>query len=222
MSIVPREVRMYRVTLAVLLIAVAGCGGSKGWNTKATLDELAASNRVGGFSPDDARLYHFGVQHAINKRQNIGALTIGQVVDQERGREEQRAQAAIVAANRAKDRAEVARARARAAREARIAAEDAHFMHGSPSCLILDERTVHTVSEDYGWAIAGKVFNRCDRSFRYAQVEFAFYDGAGNRENSGIVNINNLEAGETWSFRKRVYETVSGGGKWGVSGITAY
>lgn len=82
-----------RVMIVALLIAVAGCGSS-GWDTKATPNARIASERVGGFSSDDARLYRLGVQHAANAHQRLGALTIAQVVAQERSREAQRAEVA--------------------------------------------------------------------------------------------------------------------------------
>lgn len=100
---------MYRVLLALGLIAFVGCG-SKGWGTKATLNERAASDRVGGFSPNDARLYHIGVQHVINKHQRIGRFTIGQIVDEERSRETQRSEIAQKARNAQLERAEKRRA----------------------------------------------------------------------------------------------------------------
>jgi hypothetical protein len=85
--------------------------------------------------------------------------------------------------------------------------------------LILDRRTVYTVAEEYSWSIVGKVRNTCGRDFRYVQISFAFYDAAGNKENSGIVNMNDLPAGETWSFKKHVYEETSSGGKWSIESL---
>jgi hypothetical protein len=225
---------MYRVVFILVpaLIAIAGCG-SNGWNTKATLDQPAASKRVGGFNDKDATLYRNGVQHIINRHQNIGAFTIGQVVDQERGREAQRAKIQVVlaaqrasAALRQREQREAAaehqRELAAAAAQRRQEEEDSHLLHGSPSCLILDRRTVHTESGEYTWSIDGKVTNRCDRDLGYVQVSIGFYDASGNLENSGLVNVNNLGAGETWSFKKRVYETTSANGQWGIEKVTGY
>jgi hypothetical protein len=57
---------------------------------------------------------------------------------------------------------------------------------------------------------------------RYVSVHFKFYDSSGNVENTGIVNMNNLGSGETWSFKKVVYENVSSGGRWGMDEITGF
>jgi hypothetical protein len=76
--------------LAVLaLIAAPGCVSP--WvSTKATLDERAASKAVGGFSKDDAKLYHNGLLHLRNTRIPVGALMIGEIITQERAREDRR------------------------------------------------------------------------------------------------------------------------------------
>jgi hypothetical protein len=226
----------YRVMLALSIVVastlMAGCA-SKGWDTKATFDQPAASKRVGGFSDEDARLYRNCVQHIQNRHQNIRGLTIRQVVDQERGREKQRS--AFAESQRQRQEAAAARRRelvaaaeqrrheiAAAANERRREEEESHLLHGSPGCLVLDRRTVHTESGEYTWYIDGKVTNQCDRDLGYVQVSIGFYDASGNLENSGLANVNNLAAGETWSFKKHVYESTSSDGRWGIEKVTGY
>jgi hypothetical protein len=124
-------------------------------------------------------------------------------------------------AQRAANAKEQAQNSARAAAEARQQAEAANLFHGSPDCLVLDKRTLTSESGDYTWYIEGKVVNNCDRDFGYAQVEFSFYDSAGNQVSSGLTNINNLVAGQTWSFKKPVYETQAAG-SWRVVKLSGF
>jgi len=63
---------------------------SDGWARKAVANETEASKTVGGFSANEKRLYHVGLQHIANQHQKIGSFTIGQVVGQEQEREQQR------------------------------------------------------------------------------------------------------------------------------------
>lgn len=63
--------------------------------------------------------------------------------------------------------------------------------------------------------------NRCDHDMGYVQVEFNFFDNSGNQVSSGMVNVNNLSAGQTWAFKKAVYETEVSG-KWQVSGLSGF
>jgi len=194
---------------------------SAAFNTRATLNERAASQRVGGFDNDTQRLYHQGVQHIVNKHQRVGSFTIGQVIDQERGREQQRSEAAARQQERARQIAADNEQRRKDAAQAAIAAEDAHFMHGTPDCLVLDNRTVHAESGEYSWYIDGKVTNRCDRELGYVQVEIGFFDSAGNLQNSGLANVNNLEAGQTWSIHKLAYES-EGAGTWRIEKLSGF
>ncbi|HEV7390100.1 MAG TPA: hypothetical protein VGO08_00540 [Burkholderiales bacterium] len=110
-----------RLLAIPLVAALTACGSGGGWSGKALANEGAASAKVGGFSDADKRLYHRGVQHIANVHQHVGAFTIGQVVDQEREREAQRARSA----EEARARREAARARARDA-EARAPAVSAY------------------------------------------------------------------------------------------------
>ncbi len=207
---------------AAVLVMLSGCGEASTkkqrgphWNDKAIWSARSAERRVGGFNSSDRAAYRNGLQHILNAHDKIGSFTIAQVIDDENRRENERASAAARARNQA-----VARAKAAAAQ--RAAAEEAHIIHGRPECLTIDRRTVHAVSAEYSWSIVGKLVNHCERDFGYAQVEFGFYDAAGNKESSGFVNINNLSAGETWAFKKSVYENVSEGGKWDIEGISAF
>jgi hypothetical protein len=91
-------------TLVILLASVAGAGflflmiagmssprQGTGWSHKAVSNESEASKIVGDFSTDDQALYHRGLLHVANRHEKLGTLTIGQVVDQERARAQQRA-----------------------------------------------------------------------------------------------------------------------------------
>lgn len=84
--------RLPLASVIMICLTVSGCV-SNHWHDKAVPNEQAASQRVGGFSAVDAKLYHQGLQHIQNSHERIGAFTIGQVIDQERGREEGRAAA---------------------------------------------------------------------------------------------------------------------------------
>ena len=112
------------VVIAIfVIIAVAGMRSSTrgtGFDAKATVNERVASDRVGGFNDDDKRLYHLGIAHVVNTHGKIGSLTIGQVIDQERAREQQRASRA--------DQAVDARARA----DVRMAADTVNEKTGKP------------------------------------------------------------------------------------------
>jgi hypothetical protein len=187
----------------------------RGWDHKAVAGERNAARLAGGFDNATRKLYHLGLQHVRNQHGNIGTFTIGQVVDQERSREDARATEARVQLQREAD------ARARNQR-AVIATEERNYMHGTPECLVFDRRSLSTSSDEYTWHIRGKVKNTCGRNLRYVQVSFSFYDTSGNLENSGLVNMNNLDAGETWAFNKSVYEPQSSGGTFRLTEITGF
>jgi hypothetical protein len=159
---------------------------SAGWSHKAVASVDDADRIVGGFSDQDRRLYDNGVQHIRNVHGNIGSFTIRQVVDGEQSRASQRDAAAKAA------EAKVAAAKA---------AEEANYMHGTPDCLLLDRRSIDSVADEYTSYVVGKIKNACDRDFGYVQVQANFYDGSGNLQDSGLANVNNLSAGQTWSFK---------------------
>lgn len=193
---------------------------------KALKSEAAASHAAGGFTTGQKRLYHLGLQHIYHTHGQVGSFTIAQVINSEQSREDARqalVEHAREAAAAAKQRAEAEAAAAKQrARDEAAAAEEANYIHGNPDCLVLDKRTLTTESGDETWYILGKVTNRCDRDLAYAQVEFNFYDSDGNQDDSGLVNVNNLASGDTWSFKKPVYETTSDGGRWRVAGLSGW
>jgi len=138
------------------------------------------------------------------EQQHIAAerVQLAQVAQAQKARERAQAQAnAVAAANQA---------------------ESDNEMPGDPDCLVFLRNSDHAVSTDDGWSIEGKVVNKCDRSFGYAEVDFTFYDSSGNLESSGLININNLEAGQTWAFDKQVYEQTSDGGTYRVTGVKGF
>ena len=57
-------------------------------------------------------------------------------------------------------------------------------------------------SEYIGWdvQIKGTIKNISGRDYDYVQVEYVVYDASGNNIGTAIDNINNLAAGDTWSF----------------------
>jgi hypothetical protein len=186
-----------------------------GYIHKAVASESKAA-QIANMSDDDRAIYHKGLQHIYNQHGKLGSFTIGQVIDQERSREKARKDIA----SQAEEQRKAAR---EAAHEQAVAKEEARYMHGTPQCLVMVKDSVHTSSGDYTWYIDGKVINKCDRDLRYAQVSFNFYDSAGNMQNSGLININNLEAGATWAFHKAVYESnTDGGGTFRVEKIEGF
>ena len=99
---------------AGIVALITGCGGDattkpRGphWNDKALPSVRAAERRVGGFDADERREYRIGIQHIGNAHGKLGALTIAQVIDQERGREQKRAAAADLARERAQRAADI-------------------------------------------------------------------------------------------------------------------
>jgi hypothetical protein len=164
------------------------------WNHKAFSNPKKAEKYVGGFTNADRRDYKQGLQHIENLHEAAGAFTIAQIIKNERQREQQR-----------NELAEQIRARQEAtkeaAREAAQQAEEANFFHGDPNCLVLDERTLTTGSDEYVSYVYGKVQNKCDKSFSYVQVQVSYMDSHGDLSDSGLANVNNLGSGETWSFK---------------------
>lgn len=176
---------------------------SLGMNHKAVTSVRLASKLAGGFSAGQSDLYRRGLAHIHNTHGRIGSYTIADVITAQQERDDMKAALARDAARRAQ-------------RE-----EEAHFFHGKPDCLVLDDRTLHTESGDYTWYIEGRVVNRCDHDLGYVQVEFNFYDTSGNQVSSGLDNVNNLSAGQTWAFKKAVYETETSG-TWRVVGLSGF
>ena len=184
--------------------AVSTRYATRAWNHKAMANETLASKTVGGFSADEKRLYHVGLEHLSHQHQAVGSLTIGQVVTQEGQREQQEVTLAKQAIQRAT--------------QERQTAEERHFFHGTPDCLVLDDRTLGTESGEGEWYILGKVTNQCAQDFGYVQVEIGFLDSDGNLVSSDMGNVNNLHAGQSWSFRIPEFDTT--GSKWRIEGIT--
>lgn len=86
-------------TLGCVAIALlTACGNAtndatnsaSGWSGKAVPSVQATSRLVGGFSDEQRKLYILGIQHVLNAHQRIGTFTIQQVIQEERGREQQR------------------------------------------------------------------------------------------------------------------------------------
>lgn len=210
------------VTFIIAIVASGMSAGQSGggnhhnpsWDRKAVASPRKAERLAGGFDSGQRSLYRRGLMHIANTHQKVGSYTIAGVIAMEQSLDDQRREQARAAA-------EKRQAQAQAAADERKREEEAHIFHGNPDCLVLDNRTLHAESGDYTWYIEGTVTNRCDHDLGYAQVEFNFYDTDGNQTGSGMDNINNLAAGQTWSFKKSVYET-EGAGKWKVSGLSGF
>jgi hypothetical protein len=98
----------------IFAASLAACGSgarekprNAHWSDKAPTSARAAEKWVGGFTAEERAAYKKGLGHIANAHQATGSFTIAQVVDQERGREQQRARAA----QHARDLAAAARAR---------------------------------------------------------------------------------------------------------------
>lgn len=52
----------------------------------------------------------------------------------------------------------------------------------------------------HSFHVTGVVKNTSNKVIRYAEIEFAMYDSAGNQLGSARDNITNLDAGGTWNF----------------------
>ncbi|MEN6610425.1 MAG: FxLYD domain-containing protein [Methanoregulaceae archaeon] len=60
----------------------------------------------------------------------------------------------------------------------------------------------HMETGEYGTIdIAGTAKNTGSSRITYGQINVKFYDSSGNLIGNGLTNINDLDPGETWSFR---------------------
>jgi hypothetical protein len=152
-----------------LLLFLIGCGTSSPpsphWRDKATLNERVASSKVGGFNPDESRLYHGGIQHFVNAHINVGSFTIRQIVDQEQARETSRSQAR----QRLSD-AKAAREEQERKRRERLAYEAAHHDYCKDALryekAAASDGASHRAA--YSAAVAGLAANqKCDDETRH-------------------------------------------------------
>jgi hypothetical protein len=177
---------------------------------KATSSVSRASRIVGNFpTGQDTDDYATGLQHIAHLHKSLGGYTIYQVLAEGRAVRSQ-----ATAARRAEEQ------RIAEAKDAMRRAQEAHLLHGDPDCLVLDDRTLSTESDEYVGYVKGVVKNTCDRNFGYVQVEINFYHADGSLANSGLANVNNLDAGNSWSF-KTIVPPDSEGGRWRVEKISA-
>lgn len=68
--------------------------------------------------------------------------------------------------------------------------------------------------------VTGKLINTTGKKLGYVQVELNLFDSTGTQIGSTLANVNNLEAGLTWSFEAPVMERRVSSIK--VGGITAF
>jgi hypothetical protein len=205
----------------------------KGWNRKAVPTARMAAHEAGGFSNDEARAYSNGLAHIRNAHKTLGKYTIAQVVDEERQRaskrkdEQQSAKQAaqdIVDARvaRAAEAVELANAKQADRDAAAERAVEANTMHGDPDCLTMSRNSVSASTDEINAvSVTGVIKNGCDKEFHYVQVEVSFYKEDGTTQTtSGLDNLDNFEAGNTWSFKAMGMDT--GGGRYQVTKISGY
>jgi hypothetical protein len=73
--------------------------------------------------------------------------------------------------------------------------------------LVLLKKSVEGRGGSLGAEITGIVVNR-GRRRSFALIQFNLYDATGARIGSAMANIDNLEAGERWSFEALSFETA--------------
>lgn len=52
----------------------------------------------------------------------------------------------------------------------------------------------------YYTTVKGTLKNKLNKSYSYVQIQYSMYDEDGNNLGTAFDNMNNLGAGETWSF----------------------
>ena len=57
----------------------------------------------------------------------------------------------------------------------------------------------------YSAKITGVVKNNTRKDYSYVQIEYVIYDENGNNLGTAMDNINNLAAGDTWSFEANLF-----------------
>lgn len=187
------------------------------YRQKASSSISHASDVVGNFPTDQDRAdYALGLDHIGHLHQRIGNYTIYQVISEGKALRLQ----ADAAKEAERQRSAQAARRAAEATAAAERTEAAHLTHGSPDCLVLDDRPLGNESGEYNGYAKGTVRNTCDRNFSYVQVEINYYSPSGALEESGLANVNNLGPGESWSWKTIGQGTA--GGSWSVKGITGY
>ena len=71
--------------------------------------------------------------------------------------------------------------------------------------LIVQEFTLERGAYGSG-KIVGTLKNTTGRAYKYVQIEFGLYDGAGNTVGSTLANINNRDPDGTWRFEAPVFQ----------------
>ena len=74
-----------------------------------------------------------------------------------------------------------------------------------PKGLIVEEFSLEIGAYGNG-KIVGTLKNTTGRAYKYVQIEFGLYDGAGNTVGSTLANINNLDPDGTWRFEAPVFQ----------------
>lgn len=88
-----------------------------------------------------------------------------------------------------------------------------------PKGLIVQEFTLER--DTYGTGkIVGVLKNTTGRAYKYVQIEFNLYDGAGSTVGSTLANINNLDPDGTWRFEAPVFQ--AGATEAQVKNITSF
>lgn len=66
----------------------------------------------------------------------------------------------------------------------------------------------HEIGEYGSGYIVGQV--KVYKDYNYAQISFNLYDDSGNRVGTAWDNVNNLKAGDVWSFRAMILDDRAG------------
>jgi phage-related tail fiber protein len=70
----------------------------------------------------------------------------------------------------------------------------------------LEVLELESVSDEYTRYATGKIRNNNNKTYGYVQVQLNVLDEAGSVVGSTMSNMNNLDPGQTWSFKAPIFE----------------
>jgi hypothetical protein len=79
--------------------------------------------------------------------------------------------------------------------------------------IATEKRRIHCIL----YTSRATIENTCDKDFSYVQVQMTVYRHDGTVVDRGLANVNNIKAGETWSW-KTIQSDDSG--TWDVTNIS--
>lgn len=84
---------------------------------------------------------------------------------------------------------------------------------GESSEVVLSESNIICNYNEFmeGWEVEinGIIQNKTKSDYSYVSVEFSLYDASGNNLGTAMDNMNNLGAGESWSFKAVSFDWFS-------------